>query len=1094
MIRFLYGGDARQKDAALLSYLKEHAARGERAVLLVPEQETVTAERRMVEALPAAAQLTFEVSNFTRLANRIFRHLGGLSCRYATPTARSLIMWRSLRHIAPMLQQYGAHAAKDLRLCDRMLSAVSQFKAYCVSAEQLTEAAQTLPTDDPLKAKLSDLALVLATYESALGARYDDQENDLSRAAALLSENKHLFADTHFYISSFTDFTGQELALIKILASTAPTLTVTLPLGTRDDEGIHLSSARATGEKLFRMAKDLGQRVFVENLPEQKPQTTLDYLRRDLFDMSAEPAPMGLPVTEKIALTLADNPYDEAEYVANLIKREVQHGAHYRDFVVILRDATDHVGIIDAALEKEGIPFYLSEKTDITVRPLIKLLLFALRIKRYNWQKEDVVGYLKTGLSGVCTDDINFFEEYAEVWHVCGKALYDAPFTMNPDGYTDHASTRAARILDGANRARALLTPPLIAYFEALDNAENASKMAEATYHFLLELGVPESMKARASAHLVAGERREAEESTRLWGVLVDALETLSDVLDDEALDAASFADALTLIFNTTDIGAIPTSADEVMIGSAATLRAAPPRYAVVMGLNDGLFPKVNTETGLLSDAEKRRLSELGIELSGDLAATASNELFYVHRALTLPEEKLYLSYTKSSGDGRALEPSIAIGRVQKLFPALEKPTHYSALPAKDKIFTREAAILHLRELDATERTALLPLLHESESIGEKLDNLALPVVNKEAGVTPERAATLFNERSFNPTRLEQFVSCKFAYYCDRILRLRREPGDTLDAAAVGTFIHYVLEHTLAAISGSTKDFTDYTKEETDKIVEKSLSDYRAYLIKVGGGITPRAEGLLGRLASLARIVVSSLIAEFADSDFRPAFFELDLSSTGKNAPVRLTDGSCIPLSGKADRVDFYRAENGEVYLRVADYKTGRRAFKREDIKNGYCLQMPLYLLALCGGTHAPLAEHLGLSPDTPFRPAGVTYLSTAVGNENTPARTEKEIALGNATARLKRDGLLPDSEELLSAISRSKSTAILGSVQTRKQRMLSQEGFGELFAELTDTVSRISSEMKSGDATVAPTEHNGQTACAFCAYAAVCRAADKKR
>ena len=28
MIRFLYGGDTRQKDAALLSYLKEHAARG----------------------------------------------------------------------------------------------------------------------------------------------------------------------------------------------------------------------------------------------------------------------------------------------------------------------------------------------------------------------------------------------------------------------------------------------------------------------------------------------------------------------------------------------------------------------------------------------------------------------------------------------------------------------------------------------------------------------------------------------------------------------------------------------------------------------------------------------------------------------------------------------------------------------------------------------------------------------------------------------------------------------------------------------------------------------------------------------------------
>ncbi|MBR7112852.1 MAG: PD-(D/E)XK nuclease family protein [Clostridia bacterium] len=1094
MIRFLYGGDTQKRENALLSYLKEHAQKGERAVLLVPEQETVTAERRFVELLPPSAQLTFEVSNFTRLANRIFRNLGGLSCRYATPAATALLMWRSLRRIAPMLKQYGAHAATDLRLTDRMLTAVSQFKAYCVEAEQLTEAAEALQAGDPLKTKLADLALVLATYEADLSARYDDAANDLSRAATLLRENKHLFSDVHFYVSSFQDFTGQELSLLKILMEVSPSLTVALPLRTHSEEGIHLAAAVSTERRLTEAARSLGLRVFTEKLPDEKPKTALDHLRYDLFDMLADQAPMGLAEKDEISICVADNPYEEAEYVAGLIARAVREGARYRDFVVILREATDHIGIIDAALEKEGIPFYLSEKTDITVRPLIKLLLFALRIKRYNWQKEDVVGYLKTGLTGVTPDDVNFFEEYAEVWKICGKAAFEAPFTMNPDGYTDRSSARAARILDGANRARSTLTPALIAYFEELDAAENATSQAAATYRFLKALSVPEAMKARAAEHLTNGERREAEESTRLWGVVVDALETVADVLGNEALDTAAFSDALTLVFGSTDIGTIPTSSDEVIVGSAATLRTAPPRYAIVMGLNDGLFPRVSTETGLLSDAEKRRLADLGIELSGDLATTASNELFYVHRALSLPLEKLYLSYTRSGADGRALEPSIAITRTEALFPWLRHPLDYSALPAKEKIFTREAAILRLCELSEAEREALLPLLTSDERTKEKIEHLSLPVVDIEAKVAPERAAELFGEGSFNPTRLEQFVSCKFAYYCDRILRLRQEPSDALDAAAVGTFIHYVLENTLAEITKSDKDFADYTKDETDRIVAKSIAAYRDYLIRAGGGITPRAEGLLLRLSSLARIVVDSLIAEFADSDFRPAFFELDLSRAGKNAPVRLTDGSQIPLSGKADRVDFYRAENGEVYLRVADYKTGRKTFKREDIQNGYCLQMPLYLLALCGGKHEALAKELGLAPNTRFRPAGVTYLSTAVGSENTAARTEKGAALESAAARLKRDGLLPDSEELLTAISKSKSAAILGTPQSRKQRLLSQEGFDGLFGELTDTVSRISREMKSGAATVAPTEHNGQTACAFCAYAPVCRAADKKR
>ena len=39
-----------------------------------------------------------------------------------------------------------------------------------------------------------------------------------------------------------------------------------------------------------------------------------------------------------------------------------------------------------------------------------------------------------------------------------------------------------------------------------------------------------------------------------------------------------------------------------------------------------------------------------------------------------------------------------------------------------------------------------------------------------------------------------------------------------------------------------------------------------------------------------------------------------------------------------------------------------------------------------------------------------------------------------------------------------------------------------------------VSGEMKSGAATIAPTEHDGDTACRFCAYAAVCRAADKRK
>ncbi len=1093
MIRFLYGADAVKTQGALLSHIEEHIKADERAILLVPEQETVTAERRMVELLPPAAQLIFEVSNFTRFANRTFRTVGGLSYRYATPAACALLMWQSLRAVAPMLKQYGTHAARDMKLTERMLSAAAQFKAYCVSPEALAEAAEKLSENDPLKQKLTDLSLVLSVYQSALYSRFDDVADDVSRATALIAEHKHLFADTHIYISSFTDFTAQELRLLSVLMETAASLTIALPLAAHDAEGIHLASATATAKRLMRLARERGERIFYESIPADKPRTALDYIRRDLFDMNAAPAPVGLAENGEVTLTVAANPYEEAEYAATTIARAVREGARYRDFAVVVRDVKSYIGILDAAFEKEGIPFYLSEKTDITVRPLIKLILFALRIARYGWQKEDVVGYLKTGLCGIAPDDINFFEEYAEVWHISGKRAFEKPFTMNPDGYTERSSARAARILAGANRARAALVPPLTAYFTALESAATAADFAAATYDLLLSLGVPETMKSRAATRLVAGERREAEEETRLFGVVVDALEALADTLGEEPLDLAAFSDALMLVFHSTDIGAIPTSSDEVMIGSAATLRAAPPRVALVLGLNDGAFPLAVSDTGLLSDAEKRRLADLGMELSADTATVASDELFYIHRAFSLPRERLFLSYTKAGSDGSNTEPSIAITRIQALFPTLQV-TDFGALPAADKIFSRMAALEHLREVSEPERQALSRLLREDRETAARLLHLQTPVRDPAASVPQETAARLFTPDAFNPTGLEQFVSCQFAYYCSKILRLREEPTDTLDAAAVGTFMHYVLENTVAVITKGNKAFADYTEAETDEVVTKSLAEYRRYLVEAGGGITPRAEALLTRLSSLARIVVRAIVAEFADSDFAPAFFELDLKKQGARADITLEDGTRIPLSGKADRVDWYRAEDGEVYLRVADYKTGRKSFKREDIEKGFCLQMPLYLYALCSGTHPTLAKELGLSPDTRFHPAGVTYLSTAVGNENTPARIEKSEAMENAASRLRREGLLPDSEELLTAISRSKSTAVLGAAQARRQRLTSPEGFEALFAELADTVGRISTEMKSGSAAIAPTAHDGRTACKFCAYAAVCRAAQKNK
>ena len=84
MIRFLYRANSDKTRTLLIDSIRADLEAGGKAILLVPEQETVSAERRMLNALPPSAQLSFEVLNFSRLSNKLFRIYGGLSYNYIT--------------------------------------------------------------------------------------------------------------------------------------------------------------------------------------------------------------------------------------------------------------------------------------------------------------------------------------------------------------------------------------------------------------------------------------------------------------------------------------------------------------------------------------------------------------------------------------------------------------------------------------------------------------------------------------------------------------------------------------------------------------------------------------------------------------------------------------------------------------------------------------------------------------------------------------------------------------------------------------------------------------------------------------------------
>ena len=1091
MIRFIYGAGSDATRQLLTESILQDLADGFQAILLVPEQETVITERRMLESLPATAQLSFEVLNFSRLANRTFRAIGGLSYHLASPAVSALLMWKSLREVAPLLQQYGADAAKDSALCELMLKTHAQCKACCITADDLLSTADSLPVGDPLRDKLHDIGLTLGTFEAAFGTRFDNSDDELTRlAAALAGDGKQLFANTHIYLDSFTDFTAQEQAVLEQLMRIAPTLSITFPLSAPTEKGLHLKAIQDSHDTLFAMAKKNGLRIMRE-VPEQpRPSDSISYISAHLFDMGAEPAPLSMLQDEKIQVISCSSPFEEAEAIACEIHRLIRAGCRYRYITIVVRNAESWSGILDTALEKEDIPCFISEKADIAVHPLIKLINQALRIKIGRWREEDVIGLLKTGLCNVSPNDINLFEEYASVWHPRGEKAYNGmPFSKNPDGFTQRISPRGERILQGANAARESIISPLVRLHNDLEKGENATALCNALYNFLEDLDIKSKLAEKAKKHLYAGERREAEELSRLYNVTIDALEDISNAIGDQKLTVSEFADVLGLVFSHTDIGVIPTSADEVVIGSAAMLRADHPRFVLVAGLVEGAFPQTVTEDGLFSFAEKERLATLNVEFSSQSEVLASEELFYIHRAFSTPRDGLTLFYSTSSTDGRSTSPSIGVERTLRLLNK-KSATSFGARPLLERIYSPSGAMEHLPEWSGEVADEVLTLLKNQKLPAVK--SLERPVVDPIAAVCSDTARFLFTTGRFNPTHLEKFSSCRFAYYCSHVLHLREDRSSSISSAEIGTFIHFVLEHVMNAIQKSDGSFRSFTAEKQQDLVTHICTDYRQALQEAGCDFTPRADALLARLKTLAGLIVSSLVAEFADSLFSPAFLELDLASAGERATVSMQDGTTIPLTGKADRVDHWRDENGNSYLRVADYKTGTRSFDANDIEKGFCLQMPLYLLALCRGEHPQLASKLKIPANTVFRPAGVTYLSSAIGTENTDCKQSSEDAMLNALHRLSREGLVISDPNVQNAMSLSGDKQIVGGGRSQKKRAISPEEFDQLFDTLEQTIVRIVGDMRSGKAEAIPHKHGARTPCDFCSFGAVCRSSKK--
>ncbi len=953
MLKLICGPSGAGKTEHLTKWIEADIRSGVRSFLLVPEQQAYISERSLAERLPKNAGTFFEVVNFSSLAEDVFRKYGGLTAESVSPAVSSILMWSTLNTLSPLLEQYGKSAQGDTTLTNLMLSAVAEMRSGGVNAAALEEAADRMESGSALQKKLHDLALIDAAYHAKLEECFGSDPSDkLLRMAELLCEHRY-FENCNIYIDSFTSFTVPEYAVLLHILKQAKCVTVALCTDDFHSALPHFETVTDTARQLSRLADraDVAiERMTLTPSVGKKPQA-LEILERDIWRFAALPSPVSTD-DETVRLSVAANVYEEAEAVALQIAELVLGGMRYGDVAVVVRDLDSYRGILDAALERHRIPYFLSERTDLSSKPIFRMILSALRAVSHNYRSVDVMTLLKTGLCGVDLRDAAMFEEYCETWHIGGRRFLDDVWSMNPDGLTTERSPRADEILEAANRVRRHLMTPLSAMAAAMRASNRVEDRCRALYDYLCQMEIPTLLSARAADELALGQHRQAGESLRLYATVTDTLTTLCRLLPDTTLSTDDFITALTLVFSNADLGSIPNTHDCVMIGSADMLRVENVRASILLGLCEGEFPRAVSDDGILTEADKEVLEQYGVILQSRERLRSSEELFYVYRAMTKPSEHLSLFTHSKQTDGSARTASLAFHRAALLLGKKPEVVDFADIRRTRAIATDDNAPLPLR-VNATEEKVALRL---------------------------------------SQSKIQAFVLCPYRYYSTYCLKLREKKDSQPSFADDGTFLHYVFEHFLRASLDANGNLQLPPADKTEELADRIIEDYIAQVCPLPGERPDnRLMHIYARLRKLALMMLNEILTEIRTGLFVPSRFEQGIGTKEENSlpPVCLTlaNGSTVLLSGKIDRVDLYECDE-KIYFRVIDYKSGKHTFSLDEVRTGMDIQLILYLFALKGAIPSGI-------------PAGAQYLYAA---------NEKGVT------EIRRSGLCLDDETVLSA------------------------------------------------------------------------------
>lgn len=1074
--------------------------------MLVPEQFSFQSEKNLLDTVGDRGLLKASVLSFKRMADKVSDEVGGATNKYINDSGKSILLYKIIEENKDKLKVFKKISGKQ-GILSNISDTIREFKKYDITIDILKDSMDRIENTS-LKNKLQDIIIIFSEFQNRLAETYMDEEDTLSVLAEKLDKSK-MFDNAEVWVDEFSSFTPQEYRILEKIMNKAYKINFTLCMDLTD----LFYQTKITEQKLLEIASrsniSYEKPIVLNSSPCYKFRNKKDFSHMEHY-LSSYPYKVYKDRTENIKIFKALNKYTEVENTAaDIIRICRDKGFRFRDIAVVSGSLDEYENVVKAVFGEYNIPYFMDKKREIYNNPIVVLIISAVEILVKNWSYEAVFRYLKTGLLDFENEDIDILENYVLENGIKGsKWLTGEPWKFKTSYSINENRDEAFEneLIDRINSIRDRVREPILKLSKAIKGKKNGKDKCRGLYDFLCEIKLPEKVEEIIQKFKDESRLDRANEYSRIWDIIIDILDQIVDTIGDDTFGLNTFSQVLTSGFREYEIGVIPPSLDQVLVGKVTRLKSHNVKALYIIGVNDGIFPAAILSQGILTDGDRDELKERGVELAENSRVRAFEEQFLTYTTLTIMNSYLRLSYKMADDDGKTKRPSIIISRIKKLFPKVieESDVIDRSLISKNEEMEQVSVpgatfnkLIENMNYNSNEND-INPLwmdvygwYRKNEDWNKRLNTVlkGFYYTNETEILDTTKVRNLYGKHmNMSVSKLEKFVQCPFAYFVQYGLRARERKIYNLTAPDLGSFMHSILEVFSTKLRESNLTWRDidrdWCRKNVSDIIKNTLQDRPNSVLNS----SKRYLHIASRVNRVLTRAVWLITEHMKRSEFDPAGYELSFGKSGDFPPisVKLHSGEEISLSGRVDRIDIMQKDES-TYLRVIDYKSGVKQFDISDVYYGIQIQLLVYLDVIL--------QELEKRMNKQAIPGGILYFKLddpiIDGKENiTYDEIEKRI-----NKSLKMNGLLLNNVDIIRDMDseiEGSSDIIPAAVKkdgelSKNSSVATMEQFNMLRKYVRVTMAELCEKILEGNIDISPYKQENKKGCDFCIYSSIC-------